>query len=379
MLRFDSMSDPGRTLVAMFAISGCGPSIVVDADTEATSASSAASGEVTSGIGSEATAPGPSTDATNGDLESGFAELEGGLDTSTGTGNDGPTIDPPVQLFEMVRVVEGAPWEIIQDTGGIAVDPNERVFIADGITVYMVEDGIVTPWLEAADGISSPMDVDVDENGLLYVIDMFDRRVVQSSAAHELEVLVDVPQLSTPINLGVLAPGQVAIRSLMDGLWTATAAGAEPLFGERELMGASGCATEELAVSLSGVFVYQPGCNGSPMVMGTLDGTELWLSFESDFGAPGSYTNSLCSTRAPGGGFYAALQFDISTHRLVYVEEDAGNGGGWGYVETSPTYAELEQLTNETFGFRYCGIAVSSSSTLYFQTSRELWVGTPLQ
>lgn len=117
--------------------------------------------------------------------------LEGGFDIGTGGGDDGPTIDPPVQLFEMARVVEGAPWEILQDTGGIAVDPAERVFIADGIA-----------------------------------------RILR---------------------------------------WS------------------------------------------------------------------------------------------------------------WAVVETSPSYPELQQMTNEPFGFLFCGIAVSESSTLYFQTGRELWVGTPLR
>lgn len=373
------MSGPSRMLAAMLAIAGCGPSIIPDADSEAAGSTSAPSTNMTSGVGPGTTAPGPSTNQTaSADLESGGGELEGGFDIGTGGGDDGPTIDPPVQLFEMVRVVEGGPWEILQDTGGIAVDPGERVFIADGITVYMVEDGVVSTWLEAADGIEAPMDVDVDEDGLLYVLDTSGLRVITSSAAHELAVLVDVPQLSTPINLGVVDPGVVAIRSHFDGLWTATAAGAEPLLGERELMGASGCTTEELAVSRSGVFVYQPGCNGSPLVMGTLDGTEPWLAFESDFGEAGAYTNSRCSTRAPGGGFYSVLEFDIYTLRMAYLEENAGNGGGWGIVETSPSYRELEQITNEPFGFLFCGIAVSPSSTLYLQTGRELWVGTPL-
>jgi hypothetical protein len=60
------------------------------------------------------------------------------------------------------------------------------------------------------------------------------------------------------------------------------------------------------------------------------------------------------------------------------IPEDATDASSWAFVDTVATLAEAKLMTNETFGFDFCSIAVSPAGTLYLQTGAELWVGTPV-
>jgi len=367
------MGRPRERSAAVLVLVGCGPSLVGDVGTTSTST------ETTGAVDPVTTAPLPSTSPpTDVDVDSGITVDTG--DPTTGTGEDtGTPVDPPVAQFELERIVSGGPWEIVQDAGAIAVDHAERVFIADGIAVYMIDDGVVTTWLDAMDGVIAPIDVDVDEQGVLYVLDAVARKVLVSTITHDTGELRDLQPMAGPTHFGVVTSEWIGVRGSFEGLWTTTPTETAILFGERELMGAVGCTMEDLAVQRSGVFVYQAGCNGWPMVMGHLDGLDLRIAFEHVFGEDG-YTNAMCSTRAPDAGFYAVLDFDLaSTTRLVYLQEDAVVGSGSAFVETTPTLDEAEQITDEPFGFSFCGIAVSSTSTLWLQTGHELWRGTPVR
>jgi hypothetical protein len=367
-----------RMLVGLSTLVACGPVVSGDAtDTSGTEAS--ASTAVTS---ASTTVPGTTAstdpDPTVADVASDPSVADGDPD-STGAGEEtGDPIVPPVQHFDLERVVSGGPWAIVQDTGGIAVRPDEVVLIADGQALYAVEGGEVITWLDASD-MSAPADVDVDPDGSVYVLDALGFRVLEVTGPHAFSEVASVAPMQGPINLGVVDVGLVAVRGWSDGLWAVGNDGNAVIFSERALQGAQGCATEELAVQTSGVFIYQPGCNGSPLVMGNVDGSGIRNAFEFDFGGGSisEYTNAICSTRAPGAGFYSVLEFDISNIELVYLQEDATQNSGWGEVTTTPTFAQGMEITDEPLGFRYCGVAVSPSSTLYLQTGRELWVGTP--
>ena len=279
----------------------------------------------------------------------------------------------PVAQFVMHQVVDNAPWDIVQTTAGIAVDDDNRVFVVDDEHVYMVVGDEVTIWYEPEEPVDRVRDVDVHD-GEVWILT--DSAVLRSTAPSVAEVEYDLAQLTVIRHLGVVSPDVAAITHRNEGLWLATPDGLGPTLLEEELLGGTSCATQDLAVSKTGRFLYQPGCNGSPIVMGDVHGGPTEVFFDDAFTRDDIYWNALCSTRAPESGFYS-LTHTGQAPVIHYVPEEPGSEFEWSAIPTSPSLEQLEESSDEPFAFRYCAVAVAPDDTLFIQTRSQLWRGDP--
>lgn len=284
----------------------------------------------------------------------------------------------------LVQVVQGGPWRTVQAAPGLAVDSRNRVFVSDFDRIHLVEGSTVSLYLTDADVRTTvptwtgPLfsDFDVGPDDQLYILGR--DGIVKSGAAHQATLwhAINNPHL-VPIRLAVLGTDDV-IFIHRDGMSRASACGVQPVYTEAQLHGSSECATEDLAASPSGVFLYEEGCNGSPLWRGRANGSGVQLLYPTQIlgqSSPLWATNFLCVARDPLGGFYVVVvnDFDNTGARLFHLTEDAAGEKGVTHIPTSPTLRQAEMAQNEAFAFRYCSIAAARDGTLFLQTRSQLW------
>jgi hypothetical protein len=175
--------------------------------------------------------------------------------------------------------------------------------------------------------------------------------------------------------MGVVSEAEIALVSSA-GMYLAKPAGNSLLYGPSVLQGGTDCATEDLAVQTSGVFVYQPGCNGSPIVRGNVDGSGTQVLFQWMPGQPNKIDvqNFLCSGRDPAGGFFTVLEDETTSDpRLVHFDDCFTADTGYEAVPLAPSLAAVAAASSESLTFRYCSLAVSPTGTIFIQTFHQLW------
>ncbi len=158
----------------------------------------------------------------------------------------------------------------------------------------------------------------------------------------------------------------------LNGMYTVTDKGATRLYGGE--LQAQDCATEDLAVARSGVFVYQMGCNGSPIQLGNLEGSGIASLLQPSENALDA-DNFLCSGRDPAGGFFTVYQDTTGASQLVHFDECFTDTTGFTVVPLSPTLAgaAAAEASVQPLAFEYCALAVSPKGTIFIQTFDELW------
>ena len=292
---------------------------------------------------------------------------------------------PPRRV--LVQVLEGAPWYATQATQGIAVDSRGRVYVGDYANVFMVEADAVTTYLTAAEAGGTGLgDFDIGPDDRLYIAMGVPTpgqplRVVRSNQPHQVEPWIDLsPTLSDLSKLAVIDDGAIGVISRA-GFWTFTDGGGTQVYSASNLGGTDGCATQDLAAARSGVFLYQPGCNGSPLVRGHSDGTGVAVLYSTTYHQPSALaaTNFLCVARDPSGGFYVIVinESDDGSPRLYHVADDAQGTSGLTLIETAPSFAQAKARASNVFGFRYCSLAAARDGTVYFQSYAQLWKVLP--
>jgi hypothetical protein len=203
--------------------------------------------------------------------------------------------------------------------------------------------------------------------------------IVRSSAPHQADWWAETSPLDQMQKLAVIADGYLAMVT-PKGFWTITAAGAQLVYQPAKLSSTDSCACQDLTAAPSGVFLYQPGCNGYPLLRGNADGTGVGVLYNTTITPPSAVSadNFLCSARDPSGGFYIIVD-DASdgTPRLYHVAEDAQGTTGLTWIPTVPSFAEAEKSQSETFAFFYCSIATARDGTVFYQTYHQLWKVSP--
>jgi hypothetical protein len=285
-------------------------------------------------------------------------------------------------------VLDGAPWYASQATQGMAVDSYGRVYVQDSTAVYQVEDSTVGRYLTASEaGVQGFGDMDIAPDDSLYIVASWPNTVggfgiVRSRAPHAAERWRDLsPPLMDVSKIGIIAEGVITAVS-RSGYWIFTDTGDELLYGPSMQTFSQGCACEDLAVARSGVFLYQPGCNGSPILRGQGDGSGVAKLYNASIGQVSevSASNFTCAARDPAGGFYFIVQnVDDYAPRLFHVTEDAQGTSGLTSIDTVPSFAEAKKQASSTFGFLYCSLATGPDGAVYFQTYAQLWKVAPLQ
>ncbi|HET7545909.1 MAG TPA: hypothetical protein VFK05_38840 [Polyangiaceae bacterium] len=286
----------------------------------------------------------------------------------------------PVSTRALTKVAD-ASWTITQDTAGIAVDANKRVYVAAGDKVYVVDGASVSEYLTinearstaglAPSSIDGFYDMDSAPDGSLFLLTR--DGVLRSTTAHAATLWQRTSQ--TQFLLGVVANNEVAVIRSFDGLFSLNGTAASPLYTSQQLESTTNCATQDLAVSTHGVFLYQPGCNGSSLVRGRSDGSSVERFYEAEpFGInPMNASNFLCAARDPLGGFYVIGDTPDGS-RLYHLCEGATRYAGYNQIPTTPTFTEA---ANGSLKFRYCSLVAASDGTVFIQSYNQLWRVTP--
>ena len=311
---------------------------------------------------------------------------EGGTGTTEPGGGGGTTTNVRASI---AQVLKGAPWGYGQHTMGFAVDSAGLVYVQDEMNVYVVDGDVIDVFLTAEEaavvadlGYARFQDMDIGPDDQLYISTY--ETILKTNTAHTAEVWGDYrgPDGLYMIQgkLSVISDDEVLLAA-DHALYRLNHSESEIVYGDVDDTGLqwhTGCTCQELTTSRSGVFLYQPGCNASPLMRGNADGSGVGVLYESSFGDDEhalNASNFLCSTRAPQGGFYVVVdnpEYDVNSV-LYYLSEDSNESRGFASVPTAPTLTEAEKIADETFSFRFCSLAVAPDGAIYMQTMSQLW------
>jgi hypothetical protein len=309
-----------------------------------------------------------------------------------GAGNGGDAGDgaggAPEPPDTLVQLIADGPWELEQQTAGLAVDSQGVIYLADAEHVFRIEGTTVSVHLELADiafetGESNVrfQDLDIAPDDTLYVAagDL----LLRSNVAHELSLWSRFdadPGTTSRARVGVIAPDHALVVT-NEGMRELTDDGALPIYGVDELARIADCATEDLATAPSGVFLYQPGCDESPLLRGYAGGVGVDVLYQAGLPDPKpiSASNFVCSARDPSGGFYVVTRQRNGFAPILYhVAENASPNDDALYVPTTPSLASQQMLTwNDPLAFYFCSLAVAPDGTLVYQTYSQLWRISP--
>ena len=357
------------------------------------SGGSAMAGEGSGATPSDAGSPGAGGDASSGAQGGTGGSARGGTGGSgarggsSGTGATAGGAGKPSTVnlgtAHLEQIVTEAPWQIGQQTTGIAVDHDGRVYVSDEDTVYRVTGSKVEPFITAAeirDGLSFDVqflridDLDIDPDDVVYVL--ASGVLVSVAKPHEFEFLLDMRQYTDfyeAAHLGI-AGGYTAVAK-NDGLWR-VAGEPENVYTAEELGWSSGCAAEDLAVAHTGTFLYQPGCNGSPLIRGHVGGGEVGVLYDTvaSDDNPLEAQNFLCVARDPAGGFYVVVDNDLNHTELYHLDEQVDDRTAVRRVDIDPTLQSERETEESAFAMRYCSIAVDpSDGSVSLVTFADLW------
>lgn len=284
----------------------------------------------------------------------------------------------------LTKVVDDAPWRSnLQRAGGIAVDGQNRVYFEDTENVWLIDGQNVSTYLTLAEAAAKTpptlqnwiTDLDRGPDGLLYVALRGNdstgavAAVVRSSSAHVAQPWIDVSSIGVA-RLNVISADRVAIINV-GGLYTATAASQTLVYANALLENRENCAAQDLSAAPTGTFLYQPGCNGSEMYRGNVDGSGV-ATFT------GFLPNFICTARDPNGGFYIVLDdCPDCVPRIYHLPDGATDKAQATLVDTTPSLAEAQAAQNDPLSFVFCSMAAASDGSLYLQSGQQLWKASP--
>jgi hypothetical protein len=284
-------------------------------------------------------------------------------------------------------IVANGPWKSFDDDG-LASDAQHRVYHVDGQNIFMIERGVVSNYLTLAEAAGQLgmraayylVDIDQSAEGGLHVllkgswpgVEASATVVARSSGAHLLTTWRDLSTY-TASRLSVIDAGRVVFVDY-DGPWIATTAGKQMVFPAS--MPVRHCYGEEVTATPSGVFLYQPGCMGTSLLRGRVDGSVGTLYQPT--AAPIYGADFLCTARDPRGGFYVMVN-DLSREqpRVYHFAEDAQGTMGITHLVTEPSFGEARQSQSQARPFGSCSMATAPDGTIYVQTGAQLWEVSP--
>jgi hypothetical protein len=320
---------------------------------------------------------------------------DGSSSGSSDAGSDSGTTPGP-RTATLEKILEGAPWELNQQTTGFAADSTGRVFVMDPKHIYVVEGADVSVFLtiqETVDQLGLATyykftDLDIGADDTLYI--SLGDIVVTAPAPKTVAIwgnYVGEHQWSGSYTTKMAVIDDHSILIIEgDGLYRLDHEDATLLYSQDAEGRAwdSDCASHDLAASRAGVFLYQPGCTGSSLLKGQADGSGTSVLYETNLGddakSPLNSDDFECVARDPSGGFYAVVDNYFSETpgvSLYHLTDDVTSTSGYALVPLSPSLTQAKMETKETFAFDYCSLAVAPDGTIYFQTFSQLWKITP--
>jgi hypothetical protein len=285
-----------------------------------------------------------------------------------------------------VPILEQGPWDIDQRTTGIAVDSKGVIFISDAEHVFRVEGTTVSIHLDLADvafetgqGSLTFQDLDIAADDTLYIAAGGLLLRSDSDAPHRLYLWNNFDEDATAqsrAQVGAITPGRAIVVD-DEGMKELTDDGVFERYSVVDLARTAACATEDLASAPSGVFLYQPGCDESPLLRGHASGAGVDILYRAGLAGskPISASNFVCTARDPAGGFYVVTRQAAGFAPILYhVDENASPNDDARYVPTTPSLAEQQMLVwNDPLAFYFCSMAVAPDRSIVFQTFSQLW------
>jgi hypothetical protein len=365
----------GAVAVSVFVLAACGSRsalLDVEADPSGGAAGSMAAGRGGSGAGQ--------TGGVAGSGGTGMAGV-GGVGAPIGCP---PDAGEPGPRRALTRVTTDAPWDGGQFTLGMAVDTQGRLFIAGYEAVHVLAGSRFDVYLTSEDvafSLGKPVvtgfgDLDLATDDSMYVATSMG--ILHSRAPHQVRLWRASSPGPEVDKLGVPAAEEVAFMD-REGLWFLSNSVERRLFEKDRIQGATDCATEDLAVARTGVFLYQPGCQGSPLLRGDLRVESLSVLFPTTWQgqSPIQAEGFRCVTRDPAGGFYLVVEHANDDLRLYHVAEYASDAADLTLVNVVPSLSEAGGMQNHPRAFYYCSMAAGRDGTIFLQTFNQLWMVMP--
>jgi hypothetical protein len=277
------------------------------------------------------------------------------------------------------RLVGPTMWT--QLINSAAVDSRERIYVSDGENVYAVDGGNPSLYLSQADlmvvGGNLPpriQSLDVGPDGRLYLL--VGSSLVVSTASHQAAVQRDLSSLIA-MWIGVVDNDNVLVLDYPDaGIYRVTASAVTLLYSGAQVQGASDCSSQSLAAQRDGVFAYLPGCNGSPLISGKLDGSGIGILLMSEL-SPRFYADNFNSvTRSPSGGFVLSVENNAGTWNegLIKIDEK----GNWSPIDTQPpTWDYVQSVGGDVYTMHSRPVLAGPGGAIYIVSPDSIYRLSP--
>lgn len=282
----------------------------------------------------------------------------GPRDAGTGVPGDGGTSFPLLTGTLSKYVADAGLWSFLARAA--AVDSRDRLFVTDTTNIYKVENGVPSLWLAAADidaGFPGDpiVDLDVAPDDQLYVLmGVANSMIARVPAAHQLEWVSTVDHTGFSFNLSAAAPNRFYVANGYNGLSEVTDAGTRLIYP----IYVSDCAAPNLT-AFDDFFFYTPGCNGSRIVGGRLDGSGSRDLFTPSGSAVG-FGRSLVPNHV--------VALDQGAQRLLYLGPD----GGSVRIATTPTLPQFASAQGGVFLWNYFDLVQGPTGTIYMVSGPDI-------
>jgi hypothetical protein len=263
-------------------------------------------------------------------------------------------------------------------TRAAAIDESERVYVTDGANVYRVVDGKPESYLTSAELKAvlardpSNISIDTDSKGTLYIFDDGGgaTMLLSSGAPHEVKVVRAITDATLdptfPAYMQAVDTDTVAFIA-RQGLFVSSPTSLTLVYDETKLGGSTiSCAAEYLTVTREGFAFYLPGCNGTALLGGKLDGSGFGevMSMDVMRKADPKLSNFDGMGRDRKGGVVVNME-----SRLFSFDTK----GAYAPIGTNPTMADYQTSTGEVTNVFYLRpVLVGPSGAIYIVTGKSV-------
>jgi len=258
----------------------------------------------------------------------------------------------------------------------IAASSDGVVYVSDASRVFRVIDGTPEVFLTGADLLTDGTndqveDLAVDAEGNVHVLtEPFNTEDRIFDEQGTLIGTIDFNDYTFPGYIAAVSPDEVYVIA-RDGMVKHENGETYVVYDAAALGGGTiSCASEAVTVD-HGQAYYLPGCNGSPIYSGPVDGSGMGLLAEDD---PIEDVLRESPFHAQSSGFFgfsgmAAVPTGLMVNferALVHVDDD----GTWAEVLTSPLLDQAEEMT---FDFHSAPVAVDDEH-VYLNAQNSIWI-----
>jgi hypothetical protein len=282
----------------------------------------------------------------------------------------------------------------------MAVDSMRRLFLTDGLTVYVVQNGVASVYLNQdliagvaniSPGGAEIADLDVGPDDRLYLLIQapVQGAVVVSSRTSSATLWGPLQSSSIlrPGQIGVVGSTRIVFTNDEDGMWAATPTTTQQLYSSLLIGNNSICPIPpDLAVQPAGVLLYLAGCSGSPLVSGRLSGSYAGvflqvdqLNMEAQHASDGEYLaiDSFVTVARNASGGFAVLglgQDNSGVTSLELISMDGADPNSLDLYHFNPATSVVAHNLGRSDLFNLPSAAMDRDGTLYLVGDGKVFV-----